>query len=297
MDVNTHNNDNVSVQSNDEALTKQQLKKDIMKTSLALAAFIITVNLLAVIISSVSIAFNSDIQSMMMQYFTSGKSYNDIINDPVYLNAVTEATGAIMGPSMIISSIAAVFWLMTIRGKNLFGSDLKTANEKVSISVILKIFVLVMGVQFISTVITIGLNPLLDKVNLSLTDALEMGMGALFSTPWGILAGVLIVPVIEEIVFRGAILRKLQPYGLNFAIVMSSLLFALYHMILLQAFFAFFIGLLLAYAATRFSLKWSVLIHVLNNSYLTVKKYLILYQAAKRKSLIRSAPRLHSLCF
>jgi hypothetical protein len=60
-------------------------------------------------------------------------------------------------------------------------------------------------------------------------------------------------------------MRKLEPYGANFAIVVSSLLFGLYHLILFQAVFAFLVGIVLAYTAGRFSLKWAMLLHMLNN--------------------------------
>jgi hypothetical protein len=65
--------------------------------------------------------------------------------------------------------------------------------------------------------------------------------------------------------FRGAVMRALQPYGRSFAIVVSSLLFAVYHLNFFQLPFTFLAGLLLAYCAMHFSLKWSILLHILNN--------------------------------
>jgi hypothetical protein len=82
----------------------------------------------------------------------------------------------------------------------------------------------------------------------------------------GILYVVLLGPIFEEIIFRGAILRSLQTFGNNFAIVVSSILFGLYHLILFQGTFAFFVGLLLGYCALRFSIKWAMLLHIANNA-------------------------------
>ena len=62
-------------------------------------------------------------------------------------------------------------------------------------------------------------------------------------------------------------MRSLQRYGVNFAIVVSALLFGAYHFILFQSIFAFFTGLLLAYVCQRFSIKWSMLLHILNNGF------------------------------
>jgi hypothetical protein len=74
--------------------------------------------------------------------------------------------------------------------------------------------------------------------------------------------------------FRGAVLRALQPYGTNFAIVLTSLLFGLYHLVLFQGAFAFFVGLVFAYCALRFSIKWSMLLHLINNSLSMLLLYL-----------------------
>lgn len=246
---------------------KKELRHDILMICLTLAAFIITLNVLVIVATTIAVAFDADIQNVILQSITAGGSLTDIINDPIYIDAVTETTAGIMGPAMIISSALAMLWMLIIRGKKLFTTDITTADEKAKPTVLFKLLVLIMGMQFVSTAITYVLNPILGSANLSLTDAMEQGIGVLFATPMGIIATVLIVPVVEEMVFRGAILRKLERYGVNFAIVISSLLFGLYHMILLQSFFAFFVGLLLAYTAVRFSLKWAMLLHIINNGF------------------------------
>ncbi|GHT79141.1 hypothetical protein FACS1894104_3330 [Actinomycetota bacterium] len=113
--------------------------------------------------------------------------------------------------------------------------------------------------------ILLVLEPLLNAGGGSLVDDLQSGTAQLTSSFWGVVYMVLVAPVCEELVFRGAVLRKLEKYGANFAIITSSLLFGLYHVILFQAVFAFFIGVILAYTAGRFSIKWSILLHMLNN--------------------------------
>lgn len=77
-------------------------------------------------------------------------------------------------------------------------------------------------------------------------------------------------PCLEEVVFRGAILRHLLPYGANFAIVTQALLFGITHMNLYQGIFAFAIGLLFGYVALNFSLKWAILLHIINNTLSTL---------------------------
>ena len=75
----------------------------------------------------------------------------------------------------------------------------------------------------------------------------------------------LLAPVIEELVFRGAILHALKPYGHVFAIVTSAVMFGFFHGDLGQGFFAFLMGLLLGYLACEYSIFWSIALHVFNN--------------------------------
>ncbi|MDP3487280.1 MAG: type II CAAX endopeptidase family protein [Bacillota bacterium] len=82
------------------------------------------------------------------------------------------------------------------------------------------------------------------------------------------LAVAVIAPVVEEILFRGLILRGfLKHYSVNKAIVVSSLLFALFHMNPWQFLAAFIYGLITAWWFVRTgSLVMCIFIHALNNS-------------------------------
>ena len=82
--------------------------------------------------------------------------------------------------------------------------------------------------------------------------------------PMFLYAGIL-GPIAEEILFRGLVLRSLRPYGKKFAIVVSAILFGLFHGNLLQAPFAFVVGLVLGYVALEYSIGWAVVLHVMNN--------------------------------
>lgn len=75
----------------------------------------------------------------------------------------------------------------------------------------------------------------------------------------------LLGPVAEEILFRGLMLRSLQPYGKKFAILVSSLLFGLFHGNLLQVPFAFFVGLVMGYVALEYNIYWAIILHLMNN--------------------------------
>lgn len=72
-------------------------------------------------------------------------------------------------------------------------------------------------------------------------------------------------PVGEELIYRGLVMPQFQRYGKVFAIVTSALLFGVMHANLFQMPFAFLTGLVLGYTAAEFSLRWSILLHLLNN--------------------------------
>ncbi|MCH9276137.1 CPBP family intramembrane metalloprotease [Bifidobacterium amazonense] len=76
----------------------------------------------------------------------------------------------------------------------------------------------------------------------------------------------LIGPIVEETVFRGVLMKELKPLGRNFAILTSSLMFALFHDDVVQGLFAFACGLIFAFVAMEYSLVWSIALHVFNNA-------------------------------
>jgi membrane protease YdiL (CAAX protease family) len=79
------------------------------------------------------------------------------------------------------------------------------------------------------------------------------------------LYGGILAPVTEELLFRGLVQRTLQPYGKRFAILCSAFTFGIFHGNLLQAPYAFLVGLVLGYVASEYSIAWAMLLHMLNN--------------------------------
>lgn len=100
-------------------------------------------------------------------------------------------------------------------------------------------------------------------------DILQSGWG-------GILAIAIVGPVLEELLFRGAITKALlQQYNPTKAILISALLFGVFHINPAQILPAFLIGILLAWTYYKTgSLIPCILMHILNNSlsvYLSIK--------------------------
>lgn len=83
-----------------------------------------------------------------------------------------------------------------------------------------------------------------------------------------IVRGAVCPALIEEFAFRGVVMQPLRKYGDGFAIVISSLMFALLHGNLVQAPFAFMIGAVIGYLVIITNTMWTgVLIHFINNAF------------------------------
>lgn len=90
----------------------------------------------------------------------------------------------------------------------------------------------------------------------------------IMASPWGYLSICIFAPLVEEVVFRGAILRSLlESYRPWIAIVVSALFFAAAHFNLAQMPHAFLIGILLGWMCWRTgSIIPGILFHWINNT-------------------------------
>ena len=79
------------------------------------------------------------------------------------------------------------------------------------------------------------------------------------------LYGGILAPITEELLFRGLIQRTLMPYGKRFAILCGAFTFGIFHGNLLQAPYAFLVGLVLGYVACEYSIGWAMVLHMINN--------------------------------
>lgn len=103
---------------------------------------------------------------------------------------------------------------------------------------------------------------------LNVPDFLETSFDVIESGWIGILAVAIIGPVLEEMLFRGAITKELlKQYEPLKAILISGLIFGIFHLNPAQIFPAMLIGFVLAWLYWRTgSLIPGILIHIVNNS-------------------------------
>lgn len=107
---------------------------------------------------------------------------------------------------------------------------------------------------------------------------------------------VLCAPVFEEILFRKLICDKVIKYGEGCAVVLSGLIFGLFHMNFNQFFYAFFLGCFFAFIYVKTgNLKYTILLHMLINFFGSVLGVIIMsLDQTKPYAVIISV--IYSLC-
>lgn len=126
------------------------------------------------------------------------------------------------------------------------------------------------GIIGISAAMCIGLNNLIAIGNLSqFSDSYEETAKAFYSAGFGIqiLCLGILIPICEELVFRGLVFRRLrEETAFLQAGLYSSAIFGVLHMNIVQMLYGFVVGMMLAYLYEKYgSLKAPVLAHVVMN--------------------------------
>ena len=126
------------------------------------------------------------------------------------------------------------------------------------------------AVILMSVALCLGINNLFFISNLaSLSSAYEETMAALYSPSMGVqivCLGIL-VPVCEEMVFRGLMYKRLRKYsGFVVSMLYSALVFSFMHVNVVQAIYAFFMAIVFAFVYEKYgSVKAPVIAHVSAN--------------------------------
>lgn len=108
---------------------------------------------------------------------------------------------------------------------------------------------------------------------------------------------VILAPVFEEIIFRKIICGKLVKYGQGVAIVTSALIFGLFHGNLSQFFYAFFLGLFLAFIYVKTgNVKYNIVLHMMVNAMGTVVSVLIMQSLDLETSAGMIGMGIYSIC-
>ena len=101
---------------------------------------------------------------------------------------------------------------------------------------------------------------------------------------------VVIAPLFEEFVFRGAVMNLLKPYGSGMAVFVSAFCFGIFHGNFQQFFYAFALGILLGYISyATDSMFCNTVLHAMFNSVSGIIMIFVSTEAVRKKSMDPSA--------
>ena len=169
-------------------------------------------------------------------------------------------SGKILAITAVISSLATFILFISTKWAPVSGNYLKMRPWGVFTWSALIALGSILPMQFLA-----------EKINLTMPEGTEEMFKSIMKVSWGYVALGIMVPVAEEIVFRGAIQRVLQnalgERNRWIAIVISALIFGIIHFNLAQGLHAFLIGLLLGWLYSRTgSILPGFVFHWVNNT-------------------------------
>lgn len=168
-----------------------------------------------------------------------------------------------MASGRLVSIIASLI-MFKVMYIDISLEDITKTNGKITVGTFVLCFFVFYMLQLPFSLLNLSMEKLFNLCGFTLRLGRELSLAGAGSVVEGLYV-CLAAPIIEELLYRGFILKSLKRYGECFAIVISSVLFGLMHTNLTQSVFAFFAGMVLAYVAMRYSVKWSILMHMINN--------------------------------
>ena len=218
-----------------------EIKRDINKSALALLLYVLSVQILAVLL--VLLLPLTKIPLLSDQYIC-----------------------------MVISVVISYCLLNNIFPKETSAESTKEIStepnpEKPSFTVLsfLHYFMLFQAAQWIGGIINYPIMTLFTKLGLNLSFSEEAARGGSLTNAPMLFYTILIAPLMEELVFRGVFYHRFRSYGKYFAAFCTAFFFALMHSNFLQFAPAFSMGIILFFIRDRYGLPYSILLHFSNN--------------------------------
>lgn len=163
--------------------------------------------------------------------------------------------------AIVIGLVILLIW----KKPAFFRREILKKGRPLGVGSFFTILCLFMGAQLASQLGMIVMDSILGVFGKSITEAME----STASVSTGDFSMWLYVglgaPIFEEILFRGLLMRSLEPYGKRLSILVSALLFGFYHGNPVQAPYAALVGMVLGYVAMEHNIVWAMVLHMFNN--------------------------------
>ena len=176
----------------------------------------------------------------------------------IYLSLTSNGWGYIL--AIVVGIVIVNLW----KGRSYWKQEVFVKGKTMTVSVFFQLVAVFLTAQLFGQVFIIGLEALVNTFGMTAVEAVEMASGNATGFSMYLYACIL-GPIGEELLFRGLVLRTLKPWGKQTAIVVSAILFGVFHGNLAQIPFAFLVGLMLGYVAVEYSVIWSIALHIFNN--------------------------------
>ena len=173
------------------------------------------------------------------------------------------------GGLYLLSCLVAIVYAFSSERQTMTGHELHGDDEvrwNIGRRIVVWPLVLALALLVVGQGIVLGLNQGLEALvpMLHVTPAVLMSpLNDLYGSIPMMLYALLILPLTEEIIFRGVIMNGLRRFGRVFAIITSAFLSAFMQMQPVQAIWAFLIGLVLGALSMEYGLVWAIGAHIL----------------------------------
>ena len=182
----------------------------------------------------------------------------DIVMEYLLDSVTSNGWGYIL--CVLVGALILLLW----KRKAFWKNEMFATERKMTVSTFFKLLTVFLSAQLFAQLFSGALEWLLNLMGLSATAALEAA--AITSTGFSMFLYITILgPISEELLFRGFLLRMLKPWGKQTAILVSALIFGLFHGNIIQIPFAFLVGLVLGYVTVEYSILWAIVLHIFNN--------------------------------
>lgn len=163
----------------------------------------------------------------------------------------------------IIPILIGFIPVMHFMKKNIGKERIFNKNKKFTIKNVIILFILLLGLNYLCGIVSIVMESGLNVIGFTMSESEDILKS--FNSPSMLIYIGVVAPVVEELIYRGMVLRFLDKFDKGLAIVGSGVLFGLMHGNFYQIFMAVGIGIFLGYIAEEYSIKLTIILHMTNN--------------------------------
>lgn len=182
----------------------------------------------------------------------------------VLIDEVMNGMTVTSGWGYLLAIAVGLTILLIWKKPSFFRNELLKRGRPMGVGSFFVILCLFMSAQLVAQIGLMVMDLILGIWGLSMSSFMESAGASTDSFSMLLYVG-LGAPVFEEILFRGLVMRSLEPYGKRMSILVSALLFGFYHGNPVQTPYAFMVGLVLGYVAMEYNMIWAMVLHMFNN--------------------------------